>query len=316
MENKIKIIIADHNQQFLDKISDLISSLGYTPLLAATSDEVLQRLESNNVNLIIVDSILSSLDGYQLCKMLKTNPDYAFIPIIILTSITDDQKREESLESNADFFINKPIDMMILECAVKSLLKLNFLNNSLAETQKLLTTLVEKLEDKNEYTKGHSKRVREFSLALAKKLGLMEWDLQTVSLAATFHNIGYIFIDDKLLEKKLPDNSDEKKDILKHSLYGEEMCKAFSSSSEFLNIIRHHHEHYDGSGYPEGLKTDDIPIGSRIIAITEAYVAMTSRRPYREKMNEDDAQKILMLGAGNFWDPFLVKEFLKLIKKV
>ncbi len=313
MEEKINIIIADNDQEHLKKISDFIKSLGYNTLKATNFNEVMEKLESNDVHLIILDSMLPPTDGFQLCKAIKSRLYYSSTPIIILTSETEDGNGKEDLKSSADFIINKPFDNMNLELTVRNLLELKFLNNKLLEIQKLLVLLVEKLEDKNKYTREHSVRVRDLSVALGKKLGLMEWDLQTLSLAATFHNIGYIFIDSKLLEKKLGDDSAEKREILKHVLYSEELCKSFSPSSEFLKIIRHHHEHYDGSGYPEGLKEEDIPMGARIISVTEAFVSMTSDRPYREKMDVESAKKVLMLGSGKLWEPSFVKEFLEIL---
>lgn len=186
------------------------------------------------------------------------------------------------------------------------------LENSYLDT---IRTLVSAMEAKDHYTYGHSERVRKYALKIAKKLKLNEQQIREVNYAGYLHDIGKIGIADSLLTKIEPLTKSEYEVIKKHPDIGHSILKDVKHLSETCEIIRSEHEKYNGTGYPNGLKNGAIPIGARIIAVADAYDAMTTNRPYRKAFSKKEAIKRLKQNSGTQFDPKIVKAFLKIIEK-
>ncbi|ADG81616.1 cache domain-containing protein [Thermincola potens] len=205
-----------------------------------------------------------------------------------------------------------------LESQKENLLQLNRqLEESmkaLDHSQNIIYALAVAVEAKDPYTRGHSERVAEYSIRLAKRLGINGDDLELLKGAALLHDIGKIGISGSILRKPGALNALEFQQVRKHPSIGERICLSLKFAQEMLPIIRHHHEHYNGQGYPDGLKGEHIPLMARIIAIADAYDAMTSDRPYRSGMPREEALRRLREGAGTQWDPKLVPEFINLVQ--
>lgn len=185
---------------------------------------------------------------------------------------------------------------------------------ALDDSQNIIYALAVAVEAKDPYTRGHSERVAEYSIRLAKKLGLTGHELQVLKGAALLHDIGKIGISGNILRKPGALNALEFQQVRKHPGIGERICLSLKFAQEMLPIIRHHHEHYNGQGYPDGLKGEHIPRLARIIAIADAYDAMTSDRPYRSGLGKEEALRRLKEGAGTQWDPHLIPVFVELVK--
>jgi putative nucleotidyltransferase with HDIG domain len=186
---------------------------------------------------------------------------------------------------------------------------------ALDDSQSIIYALAVAVEAKDPYTRGHSERVAGYSVNLATALGLPPSQFETIRGAALLHDIGKIGISGSILRKPGYLTKQELQQIKKHPTIGERICASLKFAHDILPIIKHHHEHYDGKGYPDGLKGDKIPITARIVAIADAFDAMTSDRPYREGMDPDEALAILEGGAGQHWDPRLVPVFIRLIQE-
>jgi len=175
-----------------------------------------------------------------------------------------------------------------------------------------IQALNKSMEAKDSYTSGHAARVQEYAVNLARRVDLPEKKIQNIRTAAILHDIGKIGIDDNILKKPQKLTAIEYKTIQKHPVIGAEILKDVVFLKEISDIIRHHHERYDGKGYPDGLKGEAIPVEASILAIADVYDAMTSDRPYRNSLGHMAALNELRSGAGSQFNPLLVDKFLKL----
>lgn len=182
---------------------------------------------------------------------------------------------------------------------------------ALDESQDVIFTLASALESKDYYTRGHSERVANYALHLARSLELSEYEQQTVWRAAQLHDIGKIGIPDAILNKPGILNEDEWAIMRSHPAMGEKICSTLSFARDFLPMIRHHHERFDGTGYPDGLRGEEIPYLARIVSIADAVDAITSQRSYRPTRTTDEALEELAKGKGSQFDPHLVQVFIK-----
>lgn len=175
-------------------------------------------------------------------------------------------------------------------------------------------SMIKIIDAKDNYTAQHSNAVRDYAQKFASSLGLSKNKIEDISIGAVFHDIGKIGIADSILKSKLPLDFNEFEEIKKHTQIGYEILQDMPNFKGIVSkIVKHHHEHWDGSGYPEGLKGENIPFEARLVAIVDSYHAMTSNRPYRKGLSEQEAFKRLKQGSGKQWDPYLIKEFSKII---
>jgi len=176
-----------------------------------------------------------------------------------------------------------------------------------------LTVLAKLIEMRDSYTAGHSEKVSMWSEIVARKLGLSREEQEKIKLAARLHDIGKISIPDGILNKPAPLTEEEYAEIKKHAALGADILSNIESLKEVSKIIRHHHEWYNGEGYPDGLTGEEIPLGSRIISVADAYQAMTSDRPYRKAFSKEKAIAELERGAGSQFDPKIVRIFIGIL---
>jgi len=187
----------------------------------------------------------------------------------------------------------------------------NFLKQT-CNVKDLASSMVKIIDAKDNYTGQHSKAVQEYAKGLAKKLGLSEYEVENISMGSAFHDVGKIGVSDNILKSELPLSTDEFEEIKKHPEIGYKILEDIPAFKGTVSkIVKHHHENWDGSGYPDKLSGENIPLGARIVAIADAYHAMTSDRPYRKALSRQESLSRLKEGAGKQWDPALVDEFIK-----
>ncbi len=331
-ENEYRLLVIDDNPEVL-KLMKLILQDEYDLDLCASADEGMKILSEKMSDLILCDVMMPGMNGHMFCKKVKEDKNFKHIPVILVTARAGGEMLAEGIESGADDYISKPFDSTELKARIRSQLRmrkaeadlalanrnLKMRASDLAERQRSLfiamtKSLVSALEAKDEYTRAHSTRVTEISLKIAERMGLNERERKDLEVAAILHDVGKIAIPEKILHKRENLSKDEINIIQQHPIYGEKILKPVVELNEIAKVIRHHHERYDGSGYPDKLKSLEIPIGSRIMAVADTYDAIISERPYRKANSHNFAVKEIVNCSGNQFDPEVVEHFIEVAK--
>jgi putative two-component system response regulator len=313
-----KILIVDDSVQNVQLLEAYLVSAGYSIDSAYDGTEALERVKGDNgyqPDLIVLDVMMPGMSGFEVCKMIKEDPDLMRIPVMLLTALQDIDDKVKGYEAGADEFLSKPVDKLELLIRVKSMLRTKHLNEDLESARNVIYTLALAIEANDPYTRGHSERVAEIGTSLARELDLSEGQIETVRNAGVLHDIGKIGISETILQKPGPLTQEELTVVQDHPEIGEKICKPLRSANKVLTVIRHHQERFDGDGYPDGLKDEEIPVEARIIAVADAFDAMTSPRPYRPPMAIRQVLATLKRESGTQWDPEIVDIFLNLIER-
>jgi len=260
-------------------------------------------------DLVLLDAQMPRLDGFEVCRRLKAEPATRLTPVVMVTSLSAIGDRVRALQAGADDFLSKPIDRVELVARVQSLLRLKATYDRLEDAQQVILSLGLTVEAKDPYTEAHATRVATTARALAELVGIQGPRLDDISFGAAIHDIGKVGIPDAILLKAGPLTDEEVEVMRRHPGIGAEIVRPLRAAPGLTEIIRHHHEHVDGGGYPDGLWGPEIPLAARIVAVCDAFDALTSDRSYRPGRSVEDALRILRAGAGKQWDPHLVDTF-------
>ncbi len=296
---------ADINRRFLRGI---LKSAPYRLLESRRGSEALAILERENVDLVIVDLLLPELSGPDLCWRLKQNRKTQLIPIIMLTSVLGVENEINGINSGADEFLIKPLHPSVVRTRIRAMLRNKAAIDTLEEAESILFALAQTVEQRDRYTGGHCQRLATYSVAIGTALGLPRQGLVALHRGGYMHDIGKISIPDAILFKKGPLSPEEWEIMRTHTVHGEGICKPMRTLTQVLPIIRNHHERWDGSGYPDGLSGERIPLLARILQMADIYDALTTARPYKRAYSHREAFTVLEEEARQGWrDPELIQ---------
>jgi putative two-component system response regulator len=317
-QNKIvtsSVLVVDDEASIRHGLVFLLRKEGYAPLEAENGREALQKVLQEKPDLILLDMMMPELNGLEVCRILKSNEDTRLIPVVMITAVHSQDEKIKAIDAGADDFVNKPINIAELRARVRSLLRMKHLNDLLDKADNVIAALANAIEAKDEYTEGHNERVSSYSVALAQAAGMSEDDQEIVRMAGILHDIGKIGVPDNVLNKPGRLSQDEFERIFLHPQEGEKILSPLRCLSGVRDVVLYHHERYDGTGYPKGLKGMQIPIFARIVAIADSYDAMTSTRSYRKALSREKAIEELENKAEEMWDPELVKIFIEWLNR-
>jgi putative two-component system response regulator len=300
---KAAVLVADDNEANLELFAGILTAAGYRVVCARTGEQALAAVRAQLIDAIILDVVMPGLSGFAVCQKLKLNPDTRLIPVVLATGLTNTEDRIHGIMCGADDFLSKPVNKHELLARVHSLVRMKEFTDELENAESVLFSLARSIEAKDTYTEGHCERLSEYSEALANRLRLPE------ELC-----VGKVAVPDSILLKTAPLTGDEWKIMKEHPVIGERICLPLKSFRLVVPIIRHHHEKLDGTGYPDGLKGNQIPLTARILQITDVYDALTTNRPYRSAMSMHDAFELMHQEVQRgWWDGALLNEFEALL---
>ena len=275
------ILVADDNLANLELLSGLLEVEGYQVRCVLDGRQALDVLRTNSIDLALLDVMMPERDGFAVCRQIKSNPETRFIPVVLVTALTGTAERIRGIECGADDFLSKPINREELLARVRSLLRLKQFTDDLESAETVLFSLALSIEAKDPCTEGHCDRLSKYSVALAEQVGISDELKVALRRAGIVHDVGKVAVPEHILLKPGPLTPEERKIMEQHPVTGERICAPMKSFRRVLPIIRHHHEKLDGSGYPDGLKGEEIPMTARILQTVDVYDALTTDRPYR-----------------------------------
>ncbi len=311
-----RILIVDDVPENIEILQDILQESHFKISTANNGLQALEQVKSDQPDLILLDAIMPHMSGFEVARKLKNHAHTRLIPVIMITALGGKDDRLKGLEAGVDDFITKPFDIFELLARINNLLRLRAYINELENAEQVIFSLARAVEAKDKYTEGHCGRLSFLAEQLGKSLGMGEQDLLILKRGGWLHDIGKIAISDSILLKPGPLTKREFDIIKTHPQEGERICAPLKSLKPVLPVIRYHHERYNGTGYPEGLAGEDIPIHARIIGIVDCYDSLTTKRPYREALSSEVARDIMKKETEEgLWDPHLMDHFLTLLSK-
>lgn len=309
-----RILVVDDNANIAALMSQLLTMRGYEVVTAGDALEAEAEVQRQAPDLILSDVRMPGKSGYELCHALKENPATRLIPFVLITGLTDSADKLRGIEAGADDFLNKPVLAEELTARVKSLLRMKEFTDELETVDSVLCTLGLIVESRDPYTEGHCERLALNAGDLGRHLGLDEDSIVALRRGGYLHDLGKIAVPDEILKKGSDLTPEEWKIMKLHPLTGENICKPLKSLRLVLPIIRHHHEHMDGSGYPDGLSGSKIPLLPRILQVVDVYDALRTERPYKPAIGHEQSALTMHEKARlGLLDGDLVNEFLDLL---
>jgi len=309
-----KILIVDDESAARLALATLLRREGYEVDEVHDGASALARCATFRPDLVLLDILMPGISGFEVCRRIKTTPETRLTPVVLITGLSAAEDRIEGINAGADDFLSKPIDFNELLARTRSLLRLKQFTDELEHAEGVLFSLAESIEARDTYTGGHCERLANMSSCLGQKLGLPEDDIKALRRAGIVHDIGKVAVPDEILLKPGPLSAEEMQVMRKHPVVGERICAPLRTFRLVLPIIRHHHERYDGSGYPDGLRGSQIPLTAAVLQLADVYDALTTNRPYRTASPSSEALKIMYEECERgWWNRRLLDAFAEMI---
>ena len=287
-----KILVIDDYQENYSLIQTYFFGTNHHFVNAESGKEGIKIAFKENPDLIMIDVQMPGMDGFQVYENLAENPNLKNIPIIMITNLEDNRSRSRCYELGIDY-ITKPFNIYDIKTRVNKLLELHNYKTQLESAEQLIFHLASIVEAKDAYEKGATRKLAKFGAYFAKHIGLDENAISDIYQGALLRSIGKIEVDQQILSKPGPLTEEEFSKVKSYPEIGEKICSNIKSLKNVLPIIRYHKEQYDGSGYPEGLKGDNIPLNAQIISLADCFTALISDRPYRRAFTIDKAINVM-----------------------
>ncbi|MGV0027617.1 response regulator [Phormidesmis priestleyi] len=308
------LVVDDHPSSRMTAVA-LLSIEGYDVVEAESGPAALAQVLATNPDLILLDVMMPGMDGYEVCRRLKEDEHTRLTPVVFVTALDDRRARLRGIEAGGDDFLTKPFDQLELSARVKSLIRQKRLNEDLDHAEKVLFSIARAVESRDPNTGDHCERLVLRGKAFGEFLGLPRPQVRDLMWGGYLHDIGKVGIPDAVLLKQGKLTSDEWDIMQQHVLIGEKICQPLRTMRGVVPIIRHHHERWDGSGYPDGLVEAEIPHLAQIFQVIDIYDALTSERPYKKAFSPEEALKIIAEETSKGWrNPALVVKFTEFIR--
>ena len=311
-----KVLIVDDQSADVELLKALLSGEGYTVVTALDGRQALAMVESEHPDLVLMDVLMPGLSGLEVCERIKQNKATRLIPVVLITALTDSQDRIHGINAGADDFLSKPVNPHELRARVRSLVSLKHYTDDFDSAESVILSLALVIEARDAYTDGHCQRLAAYATALGGALNLREEDLGALYRGGYLHDVGKIGIPDSVLLNAGKLSKAEFEQIKQHPIIGDRLCTGLRSLRHVCGIVRHHHERLDGSGYPDGLQGEAVPLLAQIMGIVDVYDAITTERPYKAAQPPEHAFEELRSEVARGWRrKDLVETFISVIQQ-
>jgi len=310
-----RILVVDDEPGNREMMTRVLSREGYDVATVPNGESAIEYIATvvRLPDLVLLDVMMPGINGFAVCRHIKQNPLTRLVPVVMLTSLEAKEHRIEAIQSGADDFLTKPVEFEELTARAASLIRLKRFTDDLESAQSVIDSLALTVEARDPYTEGHCQRLAAYACAVGRALGLHAVSVAALERGGYLHDVGKIGVADAILLKRERLSADEFKQMQAHTIIGERLCGQLRSLRAVRPIVRHHHERLDGSGYPDGLSGDRIPLTAQIVGIVDAYDAMTTTRPYREALPASHARQELLRDAERgLYDRDIVRIFLEM----
>ena len=309
------IMVVEDDAAIRQVLSELLTTLGHGVVTAESAEKAVALLDVISPDLVITDVHMGAMSGIELCARIKSDPRYELTPVVVLTAIADVDARVAGLAAGADDFFPKPVDFNELRTRVGSLLRVKGLLDQLERAEGVITTLALTIEARDTYTGGHCERLAGYAVAVGEVLKVDAPMLRALRLGGFLHDLGKIAVPDGVLLKPGPLDAAERVLIEDHPRAGAKLVRGLKSLDDVRPIMLYHHERWNGTGYPERLSGEAIPLGARIISVVDVYDALHTERPYKAALSHDEAVAVLKRETdAEHWDPRVVSAFLDVMR--
>jgi putative two-component system response regulator len=295
------VLVVDDVAANVELLKTILSREGYNVVTALDGEEALAMVASSQPDLVLMDVLMPKLSGYDVCERLKQNPATRLTPVVPVTALHERERKIQGIDAGADDFLTKPVDPHELRARARSLVRLKRHTDDLDSAESVIMSLALVIEARDAYTEGHCQRLAAYATALGDALRLGEDDLAALYRGGFLHDVGKVGIPDALLLKPGRLSECEYQIIRDHPVIGDRLCGELRSLRQVRPIVRHHHERLDGSGYPDGLKGDAIPLLAQIMGIVDVYDAITTARPYKAAASPEHARDELCAEVKRGW---------------
>lgn len=308
-----RVLVVDDDAANRELLHELLTAEGLQVFSAENGQQSLEEFRRVAPDIVLMDINMPVMSGLDACGRLKADPDTRLVPVVLVTAQSAAEDRLRGILAGADDFLIKPVDRTQLVARVRSLINLKLYTDELERAETVLFALARSIEGKDPYTQGHCERLSEYSEQLGKRLHLASDDVLALRRAGIVHDIGKVAVPDAVLLKPARLEPAELEVMKSHVIVGENICAPLKSFRNVLPIIRHHHERLDGTGYPDGLKGNEIPLTARVLQIVDVYDALTTERPYKKAMTPAEALDTMRSEVERgWWDPEIFAVFRKM----
>jgi putative two-component system response regulator len=307
------VLVVDDVEANRELLASQLEQIGCEVEMVADGYSALRAVEAGRTDLVLLDVSMPGVSGLEVCRTLKSQAATRMLPIVLVTGQTELEDRVRGLKAGADDVLHKPVALAELEARLDSLLEAKQTTDQMEAAEQVIASLAGALDARSPYTMEHSTRVAVLAEALGSAAGLSGEDLEDLYQGGLVHDVGKIGLPDSILAEAGPLDAQMQALVREHPVVGERIIAPLRSAQRLAPMVRHHHERYDGQGYPDRLAGDQIPLRARILAVCDAFDAMVSDRPYRPAMTLEAAATALAEGSGEQWDPMLVHLFINYV---
>ena len=295
------VLVVDDTAATRDLLTSVLTREGYRVICAEDGAPATQLVRSEDPDLVLMDVLMPNVDGFSACAALKSDPGTRLTPVVLITGLDDLDSRVRGIEAGADDFLTKPFNLTELRARVRSLVRIKRYTDDLDSAEAAIVSLALTIEARDPLTNGHCQRLAKYAEQLGAAIGLGADDLTALTRGGFLHDIGKVGIPDSVLLKPTALTREEYLTMQQHTVIGDRVCSELRSLRKVRAIVRSHHERLDGSGYPDGLRGDEIPLIAQIAGIVDVFDALTFARPYRSALSLEEAFGVLLSEADRGW---------------